>query len=284
MTIAVTGATGPFGRHAIDTLLERMPAGEIVAVVRDRSKAGELEAKGAQVRVATYDDTTSLDEALAGVDTVLLVSGNEVGKRVQQHSNVIDAAKAAGATRVVYTSAPKATDTDLVLAPEHAATEEYLRSSGIGFTVVRNNWYTDNYGAQLSQWEQTGEILAAVGDGRVASATRAELAEGAALVAATEGHEGQVYEFGGDAAWNYDELAAAASTVLGREVTYRPVSADELVAALTANGVHQGTAGFVAALDSNIAGGALDTATGDLSRVLGRAATTLEEGLRATRA
>ncbi|WP_207455839.1 SDR family oxidoreductase [Desertivibrio insolitus] len=284
MTIAVTGATGPFGRHAVETLLERMPAGDVVAIVRNPEKATDLAGRGVDVRVASYDDRAALDKALVGVDTVLLVSGNEVGKRVQQHSNVIDAAKAAGASRVVYTSAPKATDTDLVLAPEHAATEEHLRSAGIGFTVVRNNWYTENYAARLDEWQGSGEIAAAAGAGRVASATRAELAEGAAIVAATEGHEGQVYEFGGDVAWDFEELAATASAVLGRAVAYRAVEPDALVSELVRSGLDQGTAGFVAALDANIASGALDVVTGDLSRVLGRPTSTLEDALRAARA
>jgi NAD(P)H dehydrogenase (quinone) len=283
MTIAVTGATGPFGRHAIDTLLERMPAGEVVAIVRDPDKAADLAERGVDVRVASYDDRAALDAALVGVETVLLVSGNEVGKRVEQHAAVIDAAKAAGANRVVYTSAPKATDTDLILAPEHADTEEYLRAAGLGYTIVRNNWYTDNYGGRLSEWQQTGEIVQATGEGRVASATRRELAEGAAIVAATDGHEGAVYEFGAESAWSFAELADAVSTLTEREVTYRAVSGDELVAVHTANGGHAGGAGFAAALDANIAGGALDVPSDDLARVLGRPPLGLVEGLAATR-
>ena len=145
-TIAVTAATGHLGRLVIDELLERVPAEQVVAVVRDPAKADDIAAKGVDVRVADYDDPAALRAALEGVDRVLLISGNEVGQRVPQHTNVVHAAKDAGVSFIGYTSAPKAADTDLILAPEHKATEEVVQASGIPYSIMRNNWYYENYG------------------------------------------------------------------------------------------------------------------------------------------
>ena len=284
MAIAVTGATGQLGGLAIEELLKTQPADTVVAVVRDAGKAESLAAKGVQVRVADYTDRAALEAAFAGVDRVLLISGSEVGQRVPQHQNVIDAAKAAGVQRVVYTSAPKATDTDLILAPEHKATEEYLVASGLDYTIVRNNWYTENYVNQLNAAMATGTVVTAGGEGRIASATRADLAEGAVAVLLDDAHRGKVYEFGGDHSWTYHELADTIGDIIGRPVSYQPVDADALVGILTGNGLDEGTASFVAALDTNTAAGALDVQTGDLSRVLGRPTTSLKEGLEAARA
>jgi len=279
MKIAVTGATGQLGRLVVQELLQSQPAGDIVAIVRDAGKAAGLAAQGVQVRVAAYDDPAALVEALAGVDRLLLISGSEVGRRIQQHQNVIDAAKVAGVRHVVYTSAPKATTTTLVLAPEHKATEEYLVNSGLTYTILRINWYTENYLQQLDVVRQTSSLVAAVGQGRIASATRADFAAGVAAVLAGTGHEDKVYELGGDYAWNFDELAAAMSEVIGKPVTYQPVDAVTLVEILKGAGLDEGTAGFVAALDGSIAQGVLAETTGDLSKLIGRPTTGLVEGL-----
>ena len=145
MTIAVTGATGQLGRLVLEELLSSQEPGSLVAVVRDAAKAGELAARGVQVRVADYSDPAALEAALAGVDKLLLVSGSEVGSRVAQHANVVNAAKAAGVGFIAYTSVLAADTTELILAPEHKATEELIRASGLDFTFLRNGWYTENY-------------------------------------------------------------------------------------------------------------------------------------------
>ena len=281
MRIAVTGATGHLGRLVIEGLLKTQPAEDIVALVRDPAKAADLAARGVQVRAAAYDDAAALKAALTGVDKLLLISGSEVGRRIQQHRNVIDAAKAAGVQHVVYTSAPQATTTALILAPEHKATEEYLAGSGVPYTIVRNNWYTENYVQQIETARHTGAVVAAAGEGRVASASRADYAAGAVAVLLGEGHEGKVYEFSGDHAWNFHELAAAIADIIGKPVTYQPVDAPTLIGILKSVGLDEGTAGFVAALDGNIAAGLLGDASGDLSALLGRPTTPLKDGLRA---
>jgi NAD(P)H dehydrogenase (quinone) len=282
MSVVVTGATGHLGRLVVTELLARgVAAADVVATGRRTEALADLAAQGVRVVASDYADAASLRAAFEGADAVLLVSGNEVGRRVEQHRNVVEAAKAAGVQRLVYTSAPRATTSDLVLAPEHKATEELLAASGLAVTVLRNNWYTENYVSTLEQARATGEVVASAGEGRVASATRADFAAAAAAVLTTPGHEGAVYELGGDTAWTHHELAAALGEILGREVTYRPVTPEEHLAVLTTAGLDEGTAGFVVALDGNIRTGALADVTGDLSRLVGRPTTPLVDGLRA---
>lgn len=279
MTILITGATGNLGRLVIHSLLERgADPQSIVAGARDLSKAGDLGVR--RVRL-DYADPASIAAALDGVDAVLLISGSEVGQRAAQHQAVIDAAQAAGVTKFVYTSAPKATTSDLVLAPEHKATEEAIAAAGLPAVILRNNWYTENYAADLARGAETGVLAAGAGDGRVASASRRDFAEAAAVVLLEDGHIGQVYELGGDVAWTYDDLAAAIAEISGREVVYRPLTADEQLAALQSAGLDEGTAGFVVALDAGIASGALAETDGTLTRLIGRPTTPLVEGLRA---
>ena len=279
MTILITGATGNLGRLIIESLLERgADPQSLVAGARDVAKGADL---GVPVVHLDYTDPSSVESALQGVDSVVLVSGSEVGQRVPQHRAVIDAAKAAGVTKLVYTSAPKATTSDLVLAPEHKATEELIAASGIPAVILRNNWYTENYAADLARASETGVLAAGVGDGRVASASRKDFADAAAVVALEDGHIGEVYELGGDVAWNYAELAAAISEITGRPVAYQPLTAEEQSAALEAAGLDAGTVGFVVALDAGIRDGALADTDGTLARLIGRPTTPLVEGLRA---
>ena len=282
MTILVTGATGNLGRLIIESLLERGAAPQsIVAGVRDVAKGADLSALGVAVAVVDYDQPATVASALEGVDSVVLVSGSEVGRRVAQHQAVIDAAKAAGVTKFVYTSAPKAPTSDLVLAPEHKATEELIAAAGLPAVILRNNWYTENYAADLARAAETGVLAAGVGEGRVASASRKDFAEAAAVVLLEDGHIGQAYELGGDIAWTYSELAAAIADVTGRPVEYRALTAAEQTAALTAAGLDEGTVGFVVALDAGIRDGALGDTDGTLARLIGRPTTPLVDGLRA---
>ena len=203
----------------------------------------------------------------------MLVSGSEVGQRFAQHSSVIDAAKAAGVSRIVYTSAPAATTSNLLLAPEHKATEEYLQASGIPFTVLRNGWYDENYIQTAEQAAASGTLAASVGDGRVASATRADYADAAAVVLVDESHAGRTYELSGDYAWSHGELAEAISEASGTPVAYVPLSPEDYTAALESAGLDEGTIGFIVGLDANIRDGLLAVTTGELAELIGRPTT-----------
>jgi NAD(P)H dehydrogenase (quinone) len=282
MSYVVTGATGHLGRLVVQHLLaDGVPAADIVATGRRTERLADLAEQGVRVAAVDYGRPETIAAAVEGADVVLLVSGSEVGQRVEQHRAVIEAAKGAGVRRLVYTSAPQADTSPLVLAPEHKATEEILRASGLTFTILRNGWYTENYVGDVQQAAASGEIVAAVGDGRVASAPRDDFAAAAAVVLRTEGHDDAVYELSGDVAWGFDDLAAAASEVLGRPVVFRAVTSEERRAGLLAAGLDEGTAGFVVALDENTRDGLLAGTSGDLARLVGRPTTPLADALRA---
>jgi len=282
MSILVTGATGHLGHLIVDALLrEGTPASEIVATGRSLEKLAGFADQGVTVARLDYTDSASIAEAVTGVNTVVLVSSSEVGQRVAQHTAVIDAAKAAGVSHIIYTSAPRATTSALVLAPEHKATEELITASGIPFTILRNGWYTENYAGTIVQAAATGVVAASVGDGLVSSASRADFADAAAVVARGTGHEGKVYELSGDTAWSHSELAATIGEVLGRDVVFESLTPEAHLAALTAAGLDEGTAGFVVALDGNIRDGLIGETSGDLGRLIGRPTTPLKDGLAA---
>jgi NAD(P)H dehydrogenase (quinone) len=277
----VTGATGHLGRLIIgDLIAGGVPAADITAVVRNPGKAADLADLGVQVRTADYTQPGALATALAGTGTLMFVSGSEAGQRLPQHRAVIDAAKAAGVTRIVYTSLLRADTSGLPLAPEHKATEELLRASGIGFTILRNSWYTENYTRQLAQYLQQGAITAAAGDGRVAAATRADYAAAAVAVLTGTGHQNTVYELGGTA-FTMSELAEAITEVTGTKIIYNAVTPAELVTILTGAGLDAGTAAFVTALDEGTARGELDTTSTDLATLTGRPSTPLRDAIKA---
>jgi NAD(P)H dehydrogenase (quinone) len=282
VTVLVTAATGQLGRLVLDHLIARGvdPSTVRAGARRDPGRLSSYADQGVEVVHLDYDDADSVTAALQGVDRVLLVSGSEPGIRVPQHRNVVDAAAAAGVQQLVYTSAPKADDTTLVLAPEHKATEELIVASGVPATILRNNWYTENYASDLEAARATGTLVSSAGDGRVASAPRADYAEAAAVVLTEDGHVGQVYELGGDDPWTSAELAAALGEVLGRDVELREVSTEEHVAILQQAGLDEGTAGFVAALQTNTREGTLAGSDGTLSRLLGRPTVGLVDALR----
>jgi len=281
MTIAVTGASGPFGRHAIEVLLGRgIPADQIVAIVRDPAKLGDLRERGVTVRRGDYSEPATLRTALAGVDRLLLVSGSEVGQRIPQHQAVVDAAREAGVSLVAYTSLPKADTSDMVLAEEHRATEGALIASGVPYVFLRNGWYVENYTRQLPVILEHG-LIGAAGDGRISAAARADLAEAAAVVVASDdGHQNRVYELGGPG-FTLAELAAEIGRQSGRDVGYTDLSEDAYAKALVDAGVPAAAAAVYADSDRAAAKGALYIEGDDLERLLGRPATPWPEIIRA---
>lgn len=280
MTILVTGATGSLGRLAISSLLERgIEASDVAALVRDRAKAEELADLGVDVRVGDFNDPDSLDAALAGVDRLLFISGSEVGSRVAQHQNVVDAARRADVQLVAYTSIAHADDSPLELAVEHRATEAALAESGLPTVLLRNGWYVENYTAQIPTHLEHGAVLGAAGDGRISAATRADYATAAARVISEDGHAGKIYELGGDTAFTMAEYAATLAEMASKPVAYRDLPTDEYRAALVAAGLPETFAGTLASSDEGVKAGALFVDSGDLSRLIGHPTTSLREAI-----
>lgn len=284
-TYAVTGATGHLGRLAVDALLRRgIPARNVFALARDTARLDDVAALGVGVREADYDRPETLRAALDGIERLLFVSGSEVGRRVDQHTAVVEAANAADVGFIVYTSVVRAGDTELVLAPEHAATEQILESSGLPFASARNSFYLEVYTARLEQYLAAGEVVGAAADGRVSGATRADFAAAAVSLLAGDIVESTGYHELGGPAFTLADLAATITEVTGTVVTYRDLTPEDLTAELVRVGADGETAGFVASLDASIARGELETAPDPLTRLLGRAPTSLTDAVRAAKA
>ncbi|MFP2957410.1 SDR family oxidoreductase [Myxococcus sp. 1LA] len=277
--ILVTGATGKLGRLVVAGLLEKVPAKDIAVAVRDPSKAADIAAKGVQVRQADYSKPQTLGPALAGVDTLLLISSSEVGQRAAQHQAVVDAAKKAGVRRIAYTSILHADTSGLALATEHKATEALIRASGIPFTFLRNGWYTENYTENLAPALEHGAIIGCSGAGRVAAATRADYAAAAVAVVTGSGHDNKVYELAGDTAFTAAELAAEVSRQAGKNVAYKDLPQADYAGALVGVGVPAPFAEVLADSDAGAARGELNDSSGDLKRLIGRPTTPLADAV-----
>ncbi|MEU9749421.1 SDR family oxidoreductase [Streptomyces niveus] len=278
MSIVVTGATGHLGRLVIESLLTAdVPAGEIVAVARDRAKAAPLAARGVDVRIADYDRPETLRDIFRGGDRVLLVSGSENGRRVPQHSAVVDAARTAGVAQLAYTGVLGGPDADFELAAEHKVTEQLILDSELPYTFLRNGWYTENYTENLAPVLEHGAVVAAAGEGRVASAARADYAAAAAAVLTGDGHLNKAYELCGDTAWSFDEYAAELSRQTGRTIVYNNVPDETLFGILKGAGVPGPMVGVLVDVDKAIERGLLVGTTGDLSRLAGRPTTPLAD-------
>ncbi|MFF3751290.1 SDR family oxidoreductase [Streptomyces sp. NPDC002018] len=278
MSIVVTGATGHLGRLVVEALLAAdVPAGGITAVVRNEEKAAGLAALGAELRVADYDRPETLAGVFHAGDRVLLISGSEVGRRVPQHTAVIEAARAAGVAQLAYTGVLGGPEADFELAAEHQVTERLILESGLPYTFLRNGWYTENYTENLAPVLEHGAVVANAGEGRIASASRADYAAAAAAVLTGDGHLNAVYELSGDTAWSFAEYAAELSRQTGRTIVYNDVPAETRLEILTGAGVPEPFAAILVDVDRATARGLLARTTGDLARLAGRPTTPLAD-------
>ncbi|WOR24686.1 SDR family oxidoreductase [Citrobacter braakii] len=278
--IAITGATGQLGQHVIETLLKTVPASQIVAIVRNPAKATALSQQGITVRQADYSDEAAFTTALQGIDKLLLISSSEVGQRAPQHRNVINAAKAAHVKFIAYTSLLHADRSPLGLADEHIATEKMLAESGIAYALLRNGWYTENYLASAPAALEHGVFIGAAGEGKIASATRADYAAAAARVISEDGHAGKIYELAGDAGWTLNQLAAELAKQSGKKVVYQNLSEADFAAALKGVGLPAGLADMLADSDVGASKGGLFDDSHTLSKLIGRPTTSLADSVK----
>ncbi len=279
MKIAVTGATGQLGRLVVEQLKGRSSADNIVALVRTPEKALDL---GVNARDFDYNQTEGLEEALNGVDTLLLISGSEVGQRATQHSNVIEAAKKAGIKWIVYTSLLHADTSTLSLAGEHLATEKMLKESGVEHTILRNGWYTENYTGSIDGALAGGAFIGSAGDGKISSAARADFAEAAAVVLSDESHKGKVYELAGDDSYTLSDLAEEISKQTGKDIPYKNLAEADYASALKSFGIPEAFAGAIASWDVSASKGDLFDDSKQLSKLIGRATTPMVETVKVT--
>jgi len=274
MTIAVSAATGQLGTLALAALKAR--GARPIALARTPAKLSGYEAR-------TFDYTAPDAAALTGVDVLILISSNDFNDRAGQHAKAIAAAKAAGVGRIVYTSVLKGDASPMrMLAADHIATEAALKASGVAYTILRNGWYSENITANLGAALAHGALIGAAGDGKLSTASRADFAEAAAVVALEPGHEGKTYELAGDTAFTMAELAAEVSKQSGKAVAYVNMPQADYAKALEGFGLPAAFAATLAECDA-VTGtaGALYDASHTLSRLIGRPTTPVAESVQA---
>ncbi|MDD4993527.1 MAG: SDR family oxidoreductase [Paludibacter sp.] len=278
MKIGVTGATGQLGRLVVEKLKEKVSADSLVALVRTPEKAADL---GVEARVFDYTKPESLVASLAGIDKLLLISGNEIGQRLPQHKAVIEAAKEAGVKQIIYTSILHADTSSLGLAGEHLGTEVAIKASGLTYTILRNGWYTENYTGSAKGAIGAGAFIGCAGDGKISSAARIDFAEAAAVVLASEGHENKIYELAGDTAYTLTELAAEISRQTDKTIPYNNLTETQYADILKSFGLPEGLANMLADSDIGASKGGLFDDRKQLSALIGRPTTPLATVLAA---
>ncbi len=272
MKIGVTGATGQLGRHVVEKLKEKVSADSLVALVRNPDKAVDL---GIEARAFDYSKTEGLAASLAGIDKLLLISGNEMGQRLPQHLAVIEAAKQAGVKHIFYTSILHANKSPLMLAEEHLATEVAIKASGLVYTFLRNGWYTENYTGSAKGAIGAGAFIGCAGDGKISSAARVDYAEAAAIVLAGEGHEHKIYELAGDESYTLTELAAEISRQTGKTIPYNNLTENEYASILKSFNLPEEIAIMFADSDTGASKGGLFDDEKQLSALIGHPTTPL---------
>ncbi|WP_336107223.1 SDR family oxidoreductase [Klebsiella pneumoniae] len=278
--IALTGATGQLGHYVLQDLLNTVPASQIVAIVRNPAKAQALSQQGVVVRQADYSDEAALTAALQGVDKLLLISSSEVG----QHLLGFD--MLCGQTQRRSVGMQQAGIGDEFHpggfggVNDVAVLYSTLADSGIAYALLRNGWYTENYLASAPPALEHGVFIGAAGEGKIASATRADYAAAAARVIASEGHEGKIYELAGDNAWTLSDLAAELSKQSGKNVVYQNLSEADFAAALKSVGLPAGLADMLADSDVGASKGGLFDDSRTLSTLIGRPTTSLAESVK----
>ncbi len=282
--ILITGATGNLGKATIDFLLRKgVSANNIVALVRDVAKVEELKAKGINIKIGDYDDYTSLTKAFVGVEKLLLVSGSDLEKRGKQQENVVKAAKESGVKHIYYTSFERKNETKTspihLVAAAHINTENLIKTSGMDYTIFRNNLYLDILPMFFGENVLTTGVFLPAGDTKAAFALRMDMAEAIANVLTSEGHENKDYAFSNTENISVPEMAKILSEVVGKEINYVSPPVDVFVDALSDVGVPIEYVKMTADFSEAIRQGEFETFKTDLEKLLGRKPTTVKEFL-----
>ncbi|MFC4598188.1 SDR family oxidoreductase [Cohnella hongkongensis] len=279
MSILVTGATGKLGTKVVEALLKSVPASELAVSVRDPGKADGLRARGVDVRQGDFDRPESLDAAFAGIDRILIISADgDTETRIRQHTNAVEAAARAGVRFIAYTSLANAGESKLLLAPPHQATEKAILSTGIPYSILRNNWYLENESSGIQGVLAGAPWVTSAQSGKVGWALRQEYAEAAAAVLTGQGHENTVYELSGKLL-TQEQLAAEVGAVLGRDVPVRQVDDKTYADIMTQAGVPDFVIPFLVGIQQGIREGGLEVESGDFEKLLGRPLTPIREAV-----
>ncbi|MFP7254934.1 SDR family oxidoreductase [Terribacillus goriensis] len=279
MKLLVTGATGNLGSKIVKKLLESVPAGDIAVSVRNPEKAEDLRAQGVEVRQGDFDQPASLDKAFAGVDRLLLISADgDNDTRIRQHAQAVEAAVKAKVKFIAYTSLVNAQESELFLAPTHKATEQAIMDTGIPYAFLRNNWYFENEASSIQGVLAGAPWVTSAGDGKVGWALQQDYAEAAAAVLAGEGHENKIYELSGPLL-SQAEIAKEVGKVLGKEVQVQQVDDQAYAEIMKEAGVPEFLLPMLVDIQKGIREGALEVASDDFEKLLGRQVTPLRRGI-----
>lgn len=284
--ILVTGASGHLGKATIEQLIAKGVApGSISALVRDAAKAEDLKAKGVVVKVGDYDDYKSLVAAMQGEEKLLLVSGNDVFNRLPQHKRAIDAAKEADIKHIVYTGFYRKNNTETnplgALATTHIETENYIKASGLDYTIMLNGLYADVLPMFIGPNVAETGVFYPAGEGKTALTLRADMAEVAAVILSTDGHLNKEYVIAGSKKYSFRELADLLSEIVGKPVAYISPDLETYKAALAQAGVPDVYIGINVAFGEALKQGEFESETSDLEVLLGRPAADLKGFLKA---
>lgn len=280
--ILVTGATGHLGGAVIQQLRQKMPVSQIAAFVRDERKAADLIEQGVTLHTGTYDDTNALDKAMQGVDKVLLVSGGDADNGIQQHQNVVDAAKKANVGCIAYTGR-SLTDRDSLanqLMVRHFQTEDYIKASGLRYILFRNSLYMDTIPRFVGPTVFDRGISLPAGSGKVAFALRREQGEAMANVLAEANCASQIYNFTGAESYSFDDVAASLAHLSGKAILYTPMSTSAFEAKMKQQSIPEVITQRIIDFMTDIKQGQEEAVSSDLETVLGRKPTGLEAGLK----
>jgi NAD(P)H dehydrogenase (quinone) len=282
MKILVTGATGHIGKVVIETLLHKIPAQDVFALVREEAKAAELKAKGVTICVGNYNDTQSLKSAMKNIDKVLLVSSSDPGGRLQQQKNVVDVACQAGVSCIAYTS--RSLKDRYTLAnqkmTEHFETEDYIKASGLPYTLFRNALYMDTIPIYIGKDVAEKGIALPAGQGKVAFALRAEMGEAIGNVLAEEECKNNIYQFTGSQTYSYYDVAEALSKLYGKTIAYTPLDVPTFKQKMLPTGMPERLLDMIVAFQQDIDKGQETVVTSELEEKLGRKPTNLYNGLK----
>ncbi|SHE76405.1 SDR family oxidoreductase [Pedobacter caeni] len=283
--ILITGASGAFGKHTIDFLLKKgIAAGNIVALIRSPEKGQELKEKGITVKIGDYDNYQSLVDAFQEIDKLLLVSGTDHNLRSEQHDNVVNAAKESGVKHVVYTSVERKNETSssplIMLLASHLYTEKVIKESGIPYTILRNPLYLDFVPVILGDKVRETGVFYPAGETKAGPALRSEMAEVAANILATEGHENKEYSMSNSDQVSFKDIAKILTEVFGKKISYISPDLGFYKDALVMNGVPPDFVDAIAGFAEAIRQGELLPEKTDLEDLLGRKPTTVKEFLK----
>ncbi|MGJ5641087.1 SDR family oxidoreductase [Formosa sp. S-31] len=285
--ILVTGSSGHLGAAVVNELLNRVEAKNIAVMARDVSKLSEFKALGVEVRQGDYNDLKSLILAFKDVDKLYFVSGSDIEKRNQQHINVVDAAKEAGVKHIIYTSFQRKTEAkDSVIgfiANSHIDTEEYIKASGIPYTILKHALYMEVIPLFIGQQVlESGVVYIPTEDGKVNFTSRQDLAEGAAKILTTNGHENKYYEFGSDVAVSMEDIAQILSKLSGKNISFVSPTTQDFVKTLGEIGVPKPAIDITLGFSAGIAAGEFNAPTTTLKDLLGHELINIPTFLEAT--